>query len=175
MVRPSEVETVLQNGELEILLGSLPCRAADIEFTPIFEGSLKIVVSSTHRWAAQGCAPAKELAKEPCLLTDRSHPTRQIIDRYFAIDNIVVNGIADIESLDVIKDILSHGFGMSILPDWVVKDELKAGVLAGFPPGRRHLRQSWGLLRLRSRPVTPIECSFQRLCAEAAKSLQTAD
>jgi LysR family transcriptional regulator, low CO2-responsive transcriptional regulator len=174
VVRPSEIATTLKTGELEIVLGSLPIHAPEIEFTSLFDAPLEIVVSSTHRWAAQGRAPAKELAKEPCLLPDKSHPTRQLIDRYFAADNMVVNGIADIESLDVIKEMLRHGFGMSILPDWVVKDELEAGVLAQFPAGRRHLRQSWGLMRLRGRSVTSIGNSFHVLCVEAAKSLQSA-
>jgi hypothetical protein len=61
------------------------------------------------------------------------------------------------------------------LPNWVFKEELAAGILVGFPPGRRHLRQSWGLFRLRGPPVTAIENNFQLLCAEAAKSLQTAN
>ncbi len=174
VVRPSEFAASLKTGELEIIFGSRPSRASEIEFKPLFDAPLQIVVSSAHRWAARGCVPARELAKEPCLLPDRTHPTRQLIDRYFASEDIVINSIADIESLDVIKEMLRHGLAMSILPDWVVKDELKAGLLAGFAPGRRHLRQSWGLLRLRGRPVTAIESSFSVLCAEAAKSLQSA-
>jgi LysR family transcriptional regulator, low CO2-responsive transcriptional regulator len=175
VVRPSEIATSLETGELEVVVGTAPDRAPEIDFTPLFDAPLKIVVSSKHRWALQGCAPPKELAKEPCLLPNKSDPTRHLIDRYFAAANIVINGIADIESLDVIREILRQGFGMSILPDWVVKDELAAGILAGFSPGRRHLRQSWGLLRFRGRTVTSIENSFQILCAEAAKSLQSAD
>jgi LysR family transcriptional regulator, low CO2-responsive transcriptional regulator len=174
VVRPSEIAASLKTGELEFVLGSLPIHAPEIKFTPLFDAPLEIVVSSTHRWAARRCAPPKELVKEPCLLPDKSHPTRQLIDRYFAADNIVINGIADIESLDVIKEMIRNGFGMSILPDWVVKEELEAGILAGFPLGRRRLRQSWGLMRLRGRSVTSIGSSFHVLCTEAAKSLQSA-
>jgi DNA-binding transcriptional LysR family regulator len=176
VVRPPEIATVLKSGQLEALLGTLPLHAPEIEFEPLFDSPLKIVVSSKHRWAAQGCSPgldSQELAKEPCLLPNRSDPTRHLIDRYFAAANIVLNGIADLDSIDLIKEILIHGIGMSILPDWAVKDELGAGLLAAFPPGRRHLRQCWGLLRLRGRPVTPIGSSFQVFCSEAAKSLQS--
>ena len=172
VVRSSEIASSLKTGEVDIVLGSLPDHAPEIKFTPWFEAPLEIIVGSDHRWAAQGRAPAKDLSKEPCLLPDRSHPTRQLIDRYFAADDIVLNGIAEIDSLEVIKEMLRHGFGMSILPDWVVKDELKAGILAGFSPGRRRLRQSWGLMCLRDHPVSSIESTFQVLCAEAAKSLQ---
>jgi len=175
VVRPSEIATSLKTGELEVVLGPLPVHAPELEFTTLFDSPLSIVVSATHRWAVQGCVPTRELAKEPCFLPDKFHPTRQLIDRYFAAENIVLNGIGDIESLDVIKEMLRHDFGMSILPYWLVKDELEAGLLAKFPPGRRHLRQSWGLLRLRSRPASSIECSFHLLCAEAAKSLQSAN
>jgi LysR family transcriptional regulator, low CO2-responsive transcriptional regulator len=175
MVRPREIATSLKTGELEIVVGSLPLRAPELEFIHLFDSPLQIVVSSSHRWAAQHCAPLKELAKEPCLLPDNSHPTRVLIDRYFAADNVVLNGIAEIDSLEVIKEMLRHGSGMSILPDWLVKDELKAGVLAGFSPGRRRLRQSWGLLRLRGRPVNSAENSFRLLCLDAAKSMQSAN
>jgi LysR family transcriptional regulator, low CO2-responsive transcriptional regulator len=175
IVRPSEITASLKTGELEILLGSQVRVAPEIEFTPLFDSPLEIVVSSTHRWAARRHAPANELAKEPCLLPDKFHPTRQLIDRYFAADNIVINGIADIESLDVIKEMLRHGFGMSILPEWMIRDELEAGILAAFPVGRRHLRQSWGMLRLRGRQVTSVENAFQVMCAEAFKSLQSAN
>jgi DNA-binding transcriptional LysR family regulator len=123
------------------------------------------------RYAQNGL---KKLAKALCFLPDKSHPTRHLTDGYFAAQNTVINGISKIESIEVIKEMLRQGFGMSILPDWVVKDELKAGIFTAFSPGRRHLRQSWGLLRLRGRPVTAIENSFQVLCAKAAKSLQSA-
>jgi DNA-binding transcriptional LysR family regulator len=170
VVQPSEIQPSLEAGELHVVVGSPSTRAAEIEFTPLLDAVLQIVVSSTHRWAARKCAPARELAKEPCLLPGKSHPTRHLVDRYFASDDVVLNGIAEIDSLVVIKEMLRHGFGMSILPDWLVKEELASGILTGFPPGRRHLRQSWGLLRLRGRPIASIENSFQLLCAEAAKS-----
>jgi DNA-binding transcriptional LysR family regulator len=148
VVRSSEITSSLENGELEVIVAPQPIHASEIEFTPLFDAPLVIIVSSTHRWAAQACVPAKELPKEPCLLPDKSHPTRHLIDRYFADDDVVLNGIAEIDTLEVIKEMLRRGFGMSILPDWVVKEELAAGLLVSFAPGRRHLRQSWGLLRL---------------------------
>jgi LysR family transcriptional regulator, low CO2-responsive transcriptional regulator len=173
-LRPLETAAALETGELEVVVGLLPARAPQIEFTPLFDAPLQIVVASTHRWAARQSAPSKELAKEPCWLPIKSHPTRHLIDRYFAADDVVLNGIAEIDSLEVIKEMLKQGFGMSILPDWVVRDELQAGTLVGFSPGRKRLRQSWGLLRLRGRPITSIENSFQVLCLETAKSFQSA-
>jgi DNA-binding transcriptional LysR family regulator len=116
----------------------------------------------------------RELATAPCFLPDKSHPTRHLKDGYFAARNTVIDGISKIESIEIIKEMLRQGFGRSIMPNWVVKKELQAGICTAFPPGQRRLQQSWGLLRLRGRPVTATENRFQILCAEATKSLQSA-
>lgn len=174
IVRPTKIATSLKTGVLEIALGPHPIEAPELQFAFLCETTLEIVVLANHRWAAQGGVPAKELAKEPCFLPDKSHSTRHLIDGHFAAQNTVIDGVSDIENLDVIKEMPRRGFGMSILPKWVVKEELKAGIFTAFPPGRRDLRQSWRLLRLRGRPVTAIENSLQMLCAEATKSLQSA-
>jgi DNA-binding transcriptional LysR family regulator len=172
-VRASEMAACLAAGELEIIVAPALLHAPEQEFTPLFESTLQIVVSAKHRWAVDGSVPFKEIPKEPCFLPDKTHATRRVIDQYFAADKVVLNGVAEIDNLDVIRETLKHGIGMSILPDWLVKEDLAAGALVGFPPGRRRLRQSWGFLRSVGRPITSIESSFQILCAEAVKSLQS--
>jgi len=60
--------------------------------------------------------------------------------------------------------------GISILPTWIVQEELLAGSLCLFPVGRRPLRQGWGLVRWSHRPINSIESNFRNLCAAAAKN-----
>jgi LysR family transcriptional regulator, low CO2-responsive transcriptional regulator len=171
VVHPWEMVATLEKGDLDYVLGEPPHKLPQIEFTHLFDSPLRIVVSSKHPWAVQGRIDFGELSKEPCLLTDKSHPTRRLVDRYFAQEKVKMNQIAEIESFDAIKVLVRQGFGISILPDWVVKEDLAAGVLTAFAPGRRRLTQSWGLLRWQGRPITSVENSFMLSCLAAAKSL----
>jgi DNA-binding transcriptional LysR family regulator len=172
VVRPWEMVDALANGQLDLVIGEPQKTKPEISFTPLFESPLRILAGREHRWAIKGKITPGELAKEPCILTDKAHPTRLLIDRYFAADEIELNAIAEIDSFDAIKELVKTGSAISILPLWVMKDELASGVLTDFPPGRRALLQTWGLYRWRSHPVTSVENSFRVLFQEAAAKLQ---
>ena len=172
VVRPWEVVANLAHEPLDIVLGEPQKTVPEIAFAPLFESPLRIVVAAAHCWAERGRITPGELAKEPCLLTSKPHPTRQVVDRYFAAQEIELNTIAEMDSFDAIKELVKAGTAISVLPLWVVQDELTAGVLAAFPPGRRALTQCWGLYRWRSRPVTAVENSFRVLCEEAASHVK---
>jgi DNA-binding transcriptional LysR family regulator len=173
VVRPWEMVAGLANGELDIVIGEPQKTKPEISFTPLFESPLRVLTSCRHRWAIQGKITPGELPREPCILTDKAHPTRQMIDRYFAADDLELNAIAEIDSFDAIKELVKTGSAISILPLWVMKNELAAGVLTDFAPGRRALVQTWGLFRWKSNPVTNVENSFRQLCQQAAAKLQS--
>jgi DNA-binding transcriptional LysR family regulator len=173
VVRPWETVANLADGELDIILGEPQKTIPEIAFAPLFESHLQIIVGADHRWAKQGRITPGELAKEPCLLTSKSHPTRQLIDRYFFAENIEMNAIAEIDSFDAIKELVKSGIGISVLPQWAIQEELATGVLIAFPPGRRTLNQTWGIYRWKSRPVTRVENTFHVLCGAAAGRLTT--
>ncbi len=171
VVRPWEAVASLANEELDLVLGESQKTIPEIAFTTLFEDSLRVVVAASHRWAARGRIAPGELAREPCLLTSKSHPTSRLIERYFAAEQIELNAIAEMDSFDGIKELVKDGTAISVLPLWVVQDDLAAGVLAEFPPGRRALTQAWGLYRWRSRPVAVVENSFRVLCEAAAGNM----
>ncbi len=168
----SDICAALRNGDLEVAISSQPFHAPDLEFFQLFQAPMRAIVPSTHRWAALSAAPFNELIEEPCLLPEKSHPTRQLIDKHFAAEDAVLRCAAEIDSLDTVRELIRQGFGMGILPEWAVRRELAEGSMRSFPLGRKSLRQSWGFVRLRGSPVTSVETRFRVLCAEAAQSLR---
>jgi DNA-binding transcriptional LysR family regulator len=168
--QPSDETESLYNGEFDCIIGPDRPRHPEIEFTPLFETPWQIVVLAEHRWAQQRHLPINELAREPCLLPERSSPARKLIDRHFSREKIVLNCVAEVEYLDTVKELLKAGMGIGILPTWIVEEELRAGAWCAFPAGRRPLRQGWGLLRWSRRPIDSIESNFRILCAAAAKN-----
>ena len=97
----------------------------EIDFTPLFETPWQIVVPAPHRWISEHRIPANELAKEPCLLPERSSPARALIDRHFAREKIVLNCVAEVEYLETVKELLRAGMGIGILPSWIVEEEVR--------------------------------------------------
>lgn len=170
--RPWEVPEALEKGCLEFVFGEPPDKLPQIEFTHLFDSPLQLVVGASHRWAVRGRISPDELSSEPCFLTSKSYPVRRMIDRWFASEKSGMKQITEIESFDAIKALIKQGLGISILPDWVIKEEAAAGVLTALSPGRRRLSQSWGLLRWKGRPVSPVENSFRVSCVAVAGALQ---
>ena len=163
VIRPWESLAALANGELDLVLGEPQNTVPEIAFTPLFESPLRIVVAPSHGWATLGRVTSVELPKEPCLLTHKSHPTRLLIDRYFAAEELVLNVVAEIDSFDTIVEMVKIGAGISVLPLWAVQGDLAAGKLNGFAPGRRALNQTWGLYRWHGRTTADLDKSFRLL------------
>jgi LysR family transcriptional regulator, low CO2-responsive transcriptional regulator len=166
----SEESESLQDGEFDCIIAPDQPRQREFDFTPLFETPWQIVVPAGHRWVQQRRVPLDELCREPCILPERSAPVRELIERHFAREKIVLNCVADVEHLETIKELLREGMGIGILPTWIVQEELNAGSCCAFPPGRRPLRQGWGLVRWNRRPIDSTESDFQKLCAAAARN-----
>ncbi len=164
----------LRTGELDWILGEEPPANNDLDFTPFFQSSLRVIVPAAHRWLPRQPVPATELTREPFLLPERPSSLRSLIERYYLREDKSLNCVAEVDSLETIKELIQAGFGVGILPAWIVKDEIATGALRALPPGRPELHQTWGLLRWRMRPMDAIEVAFSRSCAKAAKKFATA-
>lgn len=162
----------LRVGEIDCHIGEEPRASYDLEFTPLFQSPLGIVIPRAHRWAAHKRVPLEELSREPCLLPPAHSSTRGIIDHALANHKAALNILGEIESVEMIKQLITAGFGVGILPQWMVKDEVAVGSLRVLPFLSPELRQRWGLLRWRQRrPMDALECAFRNLCIKAGKEV----
>jgi DNA-binding transcriptional LysR family regulator len=171
IVHPAETFECLEKGTLDMVLGERLAHSSEIDFTLLLDSRFQILVPPSHRWATLGRVPREELAREPCLLPDRLNPTRKLIEDYFAEEKMVLNGIAEIESFDVIKELVKLGLGIGILPSWAAQKEVSEGALVPFSPGRRHLTQSLGILRWRSRVISTVDTNFINTCLTITKGM----
>jgi DNA-binding transcriptional LysR family regulator len=169
-ISPGREADALRGGELDCVIGEEPFGIGELDFTPLFRGDLQVVVPSSHRWASRQQVPVAELAREAWLLPERPSDTRALIERYFLRDKTTLNCVAEVETLETIKELIKAGFGIGILPSWMVEEEISQGSLRALPPGGRELRQTWGLLRWKGRPMDVVEATFRTLCVKAAKN-----
>jgi len=168
---PSDADC-LRVGEIDCHIGEEPRHSDDLEFTPLFRSPLRIVVPRAHRWPPRKQIPLEELSREPCLLPPGHSSTRTMVEHALLRYKAALNILGEIESLEMIKQLIKAGFGVGILPEWMIKEEIVSGRLRVLPWVPPELRQTWGLVRWRQRrPMDAFECAFRNLCIKAGKKM----
>lgn len=162
----SDAFDLLERDRIDLALVLEPLVQHDYRFEPTFQDELQLVLGTEHRLAKQSTISRSDLSVEQLLIYRRSTMTFQLVEEYLKREQIDFKHILEMGSVEVIKTFVKLGLGLAILPDWVVRQEVKTGELLLRPLGRRRLRRTWGMLQFRTRPKTLIEETFARLCKQ---------
>jgi DNA-binding transcriptional LysR family regulator len=102
----------------------------DILSTPLYEDRLVLVVEPGHPFAARGRIRMKELAEEQLVQFDRTSSYHDLTSALFVTAGISPAGTMELDNIDAAKKMVEQGFGVALLPQTSVADELEAGALA---------------------------------------------
>jgi len=173
LLAPSDTDC-LRLGEIDCHIGEEPRPSDDLEFTPLFQSSLQIVLPHAHSWPPSHQVSLEELSREPCLLPPKHTSTRGIVEHALLHHRAALNILGEIDSPETIKQFIKAGFGIGILPEWTVKEEIVAGSLRVLSLPAPEFRQRWGMLRWRQRrPMDALESAFRILCIKAGKRIES--
>ncbi|HAB17757.1 MAG TPA: LysR family transcriptional regulator [Verrucomicrobiales bacterium] len=154
-------------------LGLMLQEAADDRFEclPIFSDELVFITAPLHPWAQEGTAPRAEIARQNLIVYRRASQTFRVVDEYFRSEDIVLNTVIELGSMEAIKELVKLGLGVSIAAPWVVQRELEDGSLRAIPLGRRKLKRFWSVAHWKGRRLTLAEETFVGLCRSAVETL----
>ncbi|HET6656776.1 MAG TPA: LysR family transcriptional regulator [Gaiellaceae bacterium] len=102
----------------------------DIVSTPLYEDRLILVVEPGHRFATDGRIRMKELADEQLIQFDRTSSYHDLTSALFVTAGVSPAGRMELDNIDAAKKMVEQGFGVALLPQTSVADELEAGTLA---------------------------------------------
>jgi DNA-binding transcriptional LysR family regulator len=102
----------------------------DIVSTPLYEDRLILVVEPGHRFATEGRIRMKELADEQLVQFDRTSSYHDLTSALFVTAGVSPAGRMELDNIDAAKKMVEQGFGVALLPQTSVADELEAGSLA---------------------------------------------
>lgn len=150
-IAQEQIEALLAADELDLGIGFRPVQAAAIEGTALYEETLRVVVSKDHGSAARSAplSPAG-LSAEPLVLLNRAFATRQHVDAYCALHDIVPRLAVEVNSIGALLEIVRRGKLATVLPDQVtaVHGELLAlPLLLPMPSREVFLLQRKGAYR----------------------------
>ena len=149
------IEDIL-NGIADVGFASLPVYSPNLEVKELFEDELSLVVCPKHRLAGKRGVAVSELRDEKWILFERGASIRRATDRFFK--KLKFEPEMALESNDsyFIKLMIEHGLGISLMPIWTVREELKLGKLGSSEIRGHRLRRSVAMVSLRGNLSAPI-------------------
>ena len=123
--------------EAQIAFAGTKIREDEYHFEPLCKDRIVLITPNTpefRRLQAKG-ALGKELMRYPIVMREAGSGTKKEADKYLdhvGIDRNSLHIVAQMNDLEMIKQSVVNGLGISIISEWVVEEEIKQGSLLRF-------------------------------------------
>lgn len=155
----------LLEGKLDVAIVCGPIRNRKIQYTPLFDDEMVIIVPRDHRLAGRKYAELAELAKETLIL----YPPKEestVLNKFFAPAGLWPRKIQEVMLTDVIIEMVAGGLGVAALAKWAVAPQLATGTLVGLPLTEQGFKRTWSAAQLRNKRAPAHVQEFIDLLAE---------
>lgn len=142
-----------------------------LDFQPLFTDELHFIVGALHPWAQARRVERAEIPRQNYILYNKASITFRLIEDYFREEEMTLNTVIELGSMEAIKELVKLGLGVSIVSPWIARKEIEEGSMVALPLGRRHLRRRWGILHWRGKRLNLAEETFVGLCEAACVPL----
>jgi DNA-binding transcriptional LysR family regulator len=107
----------LKNEKFDIGFCSFVENEPDIDFTPIFEEQLVLIVSRNHELASFDSIDLKDLGEYPFVYFNKESGIRPLIDSLFKQVNVTPKIICEVEEDSAILGLVTVDYGIAIIPN----------------------------------------------------------
>lgn len=165
------VDALLQH-RIDLALALEPRNEPQLEFHPLFSDELYFIVGAQHPWARASRVDRAEIPRQNYILYSKHSVTFRLVEDYFRHDDMVLNTVIEVGSMEATKELVKLGLGISVLAPWIASKELDERSLVGLPLGRRRLQRRWGVMHWRGKRLNLAEETFIGLCRSATQGLR---
>ncbi len=144
------------NGVADIGFASLPVYSPNLEVKALFEDELKLVSGPKHAFSNRKEVTVSELENERWILFERGASIRRETDSFFKTVGAEPEMALESNDTYFVKLMIEHGLGISLIPSWAVKEEVKAGRLTCSRIADTELKRSVAMVSLKKTPSAPI-------------------
>ncbi len=165
------VEDIL-NGVADVGFASLAVYSPNLQVVELFDDELVLVVGKKHRLNKLTEVSINKIKQEKWILFERGASIRRATDDFFK--KVKIEPETALESNDTyfIKIMIEHGLGISLMPSWAVREEIKNGKLAQVKIKNHELRRSVAMVSMKGQQSAPIR-AFIAFILEHKEQLQT--
>ena len=120
---------MLRSGAGDLGMITLPVEATDLVSVPVLEEELLLITYPAHPLAKKTPIAPADLDRQDFVLFETGSITRQLVDAFFAREGVAPEIIMETENVEIIKAMVRHGLGISIIPSQAAATEVRTGQL----------------------------------------------
>lgn len=151
----------IQNGVADVGFASLAVYSPTLEVTELFDDELVLVVGKKHRLAAEKEIKIGDLNKERWILFERGASIRRATDDFFTKFKTKPETALESNDTYFVKLMIEHGLGVSLLPSWAVREEVKNEKLAQIRFKKNKVKRSVSIISLKGAKTAPIRAFIE--------------
>jgi DNA-binding transcriptional LysR family regulator len=107
---------MLRSGAGDLGLITLPVEATDLVSVPVLEEELLLVTYPAHPFARKKTITPADLKGQHFVLFETGSITRKLVEEFFTRERITPEIVMETENVEIIKAMVRHGLGISIIP-----------------------------------------------------------
>jgi DNA-binding transcriptional LysR family regulator len=128
-LRPDKVYEAVVNEAADLGLVSYPEPTRDLAVIPWREERMAVALPPAHRFHGRASLRAQDLQGENFVAFDPDLAIRKDLDRFFKEQGVEIHIAMHFDNIQMVKEAVALGHGISILPDRTMRNEIEQGRL----------------------------------------------
>jgi DNA-binding transcriptional LysR family regulator len=170
-LRPEKVYEAVLTDQADLGLMSYPETTKEVTVLPWREEEMVIAAAPDQPLANKAETRLEDLEGLDFVGFDEELPIRRNVDRFLREHHIHVNVILHFDNIQMIKEAVAHGSGVSIMPARVMEDEIRQGRLVAIPISGFELYRPVGIVHRRKKRFHRAAQAFLELLKEPPAAL----
>ena len=172
--RPSKIYEALLADQADLGLVSYPEATKELAVMPWREEEMTVAASPRHPLAGKALIEPADLNGQDFVGFDEDLSIRQALDRFLREHGVAINLAMQFDNIQMIKEAVALGSGISILPARTMHAEIDDGRLVSIPLHAPELMRPVGIVYRRRKKFNRAAQSFLSLLLEKPGSPEPA-
>jgi DNA-binding transcriptional LysR family regulator len=166
-LRPQKIYEALLDDQADLGLVSYPVATKELSVIPWREEEMSVAASVSHPLAAKAVLLPADLNGQDFIGFDEDLSIRRELDKFFREHGIEMRLAMQFDNIQMIKEAVALGSGISILPARTMQAEIGQGRLVAIPLHAPELVRPLGIVHRKRKKFNRAAQSFLELLQEA--------
>ena len=162
-MRPDKIYEAVLNDAADLGLVSYPVSGREMAVIPWRQETMQLAVSPSHALASRAEVLPGDLNGQEFIAFDEDLSIRRELDRFLRAQGVEIRPVMHFDNIQMIKEAVALGSGISILPARTMQAEIAQGRLAAIPLRAPELVRPVGVVHRRRKKFNRATVAFLEL------------